>query len=1050
MQTWRQRWRFWRHRLPDVVVSLLAVLVMTRYAATKPTNQLQNSGIVLLRSGGGSGAVVTAEDIARGYRLASVSTNVAVSYSCPTNGAAWASWTRRGAFRDWFTLAFPADWTFPLGSNELDRVTVFADARIRPSLREAAHEIAALGSPASAVPGVSEFWSATGSGGSQLLTWRDFFFGRGEGEQVSAQIELSPSGDFAVRSNSVERAYARIVPFDLDGDGLANDIDPEPCVYNGDYHGQTAAARESVLGQVGVGLENGWYFLSATFPEKPVRPTLVSVGTNRMVVVESGEYLFLLEKGIVHDIHVEPWRDDIVYDAYDDVLDAQNPAAPLLRSIEWWTPGPGGGQWHDDSSVWSLSPGYLDLCPSVYVAWWPGFKGSPDPVDLPSGENCVFTGVFTDCRVDVPAQYEWQCYFWPIPIVSPNAKTTELLAPPEALSNSVISVTATIGGLEFRSYVGGSDHLVSNGMVRSGYYVGAAPVVFRGGARRPLVAYSHTDDPDYAPLPTNGTLTLSFESGSDHVRLWSAEQGGTEVSLPRSWPVAEFNGFTCYIEGLSDSTNIEKTVFRLAYAGYAGSKEDSADTYVCNPPRIVAPNVVGVNDDDDNSNGTNDWEEVGSLAGDDDVVPVRVMAQMPPNVGGSVKLKEWLSTDATLWRDSSRSDSIVNVDLAIPGSGEVDETFYVESRCESFGYRTDKLEVISSCGGSVAAAEHLMTFVERIAQPITNERKDGVIVNPCGAVTNAVTRMKVEVYPTSFPNDMIVWNVVEGSASFVGGNTGREIAFMATGAVNSPIVLEVDFDGCPGRRPQFTLTTCEMRAIPVYPCTITDGKHPSPITESHLASMLDEVNVIFRQVGLSFYLGAPITNVVNRIWAKNGLMNKASKMNIRNIMPNTGGIEVYFIAGLGRNDALFGDQPRGLSNPDGIIVKGTISASTLAHEIGHLCNWKDIYAYGRNYTADELDAEVSEQWLPNDWNNGTGGRFYPVLFSQKNAIKQLLMHGGDNGIRADIPSGNVYGLMIDKVRDANGAIIREQYGINYIYVGGLPLFLPPTTRKNGE
>lgn len=1046
MQTWRQRWRFWRHRLPDVVVSLLAVLVMTRYAATKPTNQLQNSGIVLLRSGGGSGAVVTAEDIARGYRLASVSTNVAVSYSCPTNGAVWASWTRRGAFRDWFTLAFPADWTFPLGSNELDRVTVFADARIRPSLRAAEDEIAALGSPASAVPGVSEFWSATGSGGSQLLTWRDFFFGRGEGEQVSAQIELSPSGDFAVRSNSVERAYARIVPFDLDGDGLANDVDPEPCVYNGDCHGQTAAARESVLGQVGVGLENGWYFLSATFPEKPVRPTLVSVGTNRMVVVESGEYLFLLEKGIVHDIHVEPWRDDIVYEAYDDVLDAQNPAAPLLRSIEWWTPGPGGGQWHDDSSVWSLSPGYLDLCPSVYVAWWPGFKGSPDPVDLPSGENCVFTGVFTDCRVDVPAQYEWQCYFWPIPIVSPNAKTTELLAPPEALSNSVVSVTATIGGLEFRSYVGGSDHLVSNDMVRSGYYVGAAPVVFRGGARRPLVAYSHTDDPDYAPLPTNGTLTLSFESGSDHVRLWSAEQGGTEVSLPRSWPVAEFNGFTCYIEGLSDSTNIEKTVFRLAYAGYAGSKEDSADTYVCNPPRIVAPNVVGVNDDDDNANGTNDWEEVGALAGDDDVVPVRVMAQMPPNVGGSVKLKEWLSTDATLWRDSSRSDSIVNVDLAIPGSGIVDETFYVESRCESFGYRTDRLEVISSCGGSVAAAEHLMTFVERIAQPITNERKDGVIVNPCGAVTNAVTRMKVEVYPTSFPNDKIVWNVVEGSASFVGGNTGREIAFRATGAVNSPIVLEVDCDGCPGRRPQFALTTCGMLEIPVYPCTITDGVRPSPITESHLASMLDEVNVIFRQVGLSFYLGAPITNVVNETLAEKGLMNLVCQSQIRSIMSNKGGVEIYFVDGLDYNHRLYDDQPNGSADKYGIIVRNSISATTLAHEIGHLCRWKDIYVRGRRFIPEELDLDVSQQWLPNDWNNGTGVRFYPMFLSQSAAIRKLLMYGEESASKADISAGNVYGLIIHRSRNKDGEIVNESYQMGGVYVGGVPPFRPPITQ----
>ena len=1038
----------------DLAVSLLAVVLLTHYAATKPTNQVEDSGIMArMYSGnaemrtGGEVVVVTAEDIARGYRLASVSTNVAVSYSCPTNGAVWASWTRRGAFRDWFTLAFPADWTFPLGSNELDRVTVFADARIRSSLRAAEDEIAALGSPASAVPGVSEFWSATGSGGSQLLTWRDFFFGRGEGEQVSAQIELSPSGDFAVRSNSVERAYARIVPFDLDGDGLANDVDPEPCVYNGDCHGQAAAARESVLGQVGVGLENGWYFLSATFPEKPVRPTLVSVGTNRMVVVESGEYLFLLEKGIVHDIHVEPWRDDIVYEAYDDVLDAQNPAAPLLRSIEWWTPGPGGGQWHDDSSVWSLSPGYLDLCPSVYVAWWPGFKGSPDPVDLPSGENCVFTGVFTDCCVDVPAQYEWQCYFWPIPIVSPNAKTTELLAPPEALSNSVVSVTATVGGLEFRSYVGGSDHLVTNGMVRSGYYVGTAPVVFRGGARRPLVAYSHTDDPDYAPLPTNGTLTLSFESGSDHVRLWSAEQGGTEVSLPRSWPVAEFNGFTCYIEGLSDSTNIEKTVFRLAYAGYAGSKEDSADTYVCNPPRIVAPNVVGVNDDDDNANGTNDWEEVGALAGDDDVVPVRVMAQMPPNVGGRVRLEVHTSPDVTLWRDRDRTEEIdFRAYPAIPDSGEVDETYYIESRYPSFGYRTDRLEVISSCGGSVATAEHLMTFVERIAQPITNERSLGAIVNPCGAVTNAVTRMKVDVEPRGFPDEKIVWQVVEGSASFVGGNTGREIAFKATGAVNSQIVLEVDFDGCPGRRPQFTLTTCEMREIPIYPCTITDGKHPSPITESHLASMLDEVNIIFRQVGLSFYLGAPITNVVNRAWAKNGLMNKASKRNIRNIMNNTGGIEVYFVNGLDSGSRLFRHQPAGATNIKGIIVKNSIPANTLAHEIGHLCGWHDIYVSDGEFIPDKLNEQVSSVWLPKDWNNGTGGRFYPVPFNQRQAVMLLLMYGVVNYGSEDISLGNVFGLVIDKTIGGDGVPISSQHRLDHVFVGSCPVLQTPTNK----
>ena len=46
MRNLRQRWMLWKHKLPDIVVSLFAVLLLTRYAATKPTNQLQNSSIV--------------------------------------------------------------------------------------------------------------------------------------------------------------------------------------------------------------------------------------------------------------------------------------------------------------------------------------------------------------------------------------------------------------------------------------------------------------------------------------------------------------------------------------------------------------------------------------------------------------------------------------------------------------------------------------------------------------------------------------------------------------------------------------------------------------------------------------------------------------------------------------------------------------------------------------------------------------------------------------------------------------------------------------------
>ena len=71
-------------------------------------------------------------------------------------------------------------------------------------------------------------------------------------------------------------------------------------------------------------------------------------------------------------------------------------------------------------------------------------------------------------------------------------------------------------------------------------------------------------------------LTLSFKSGSSNVRLWSAKDGGVEVSLPLTWPVNEFDGFTCYIEGVSVSDSKDDISFHLEYTGYAGNKEQIA------------------------------------------------------------------------------------------------------------------------------------------------------------------------------------------------------------------------------------------------------------------------------------------------------------------------------------------------------------------------------------------------------------------------------------------------------------------------------------------
>ncbi len=212
MQTWRQRWRFWRHRLPDVVVSLLAVLVMTRYAATKPTNQLENSGIVLLRSGGVE-AGITAEDVGRGYAVSLARTNETCSFAMPAGAEEARRWRIRGASSDW--IAFDAGgWSFPVGTNSASafcvdssgRVDAFAGAVCGQPLASFLPVNAPLGVvpeanwrllPESARP--SRFWHHLTPSNTLQFTWENALLGRAAANPVSFQVELSGTGAFVYR-----------------------------------------------------------------------------------------------------------------------------------------------------------------------------------------------------------------------------------------------------------------------------------------------------------------------------------------------------------------------------------------------------------------------------------------------------------------------------------------------------------------------------------------------------------------------------------------------------------------------------------------------------------------------------------------------------------------------------------------------------------------------------------------------------------------------------------------------------------------------------------
>ena len=189
---------------------------------------------------------VTAEEIAQGWRLESVVTNDAVSYAMPDGITPSFNWHKRGTFGEWARLEL-GDFAFPLGTNggAVTSFSVFNDGRIRPTPRDAAREICAVGVPMLAMQGASRFWVGAAVAGRppyrvKRLTWENFFLNADTNAPVNAQIELVANGDFVTRSNDVERIYRRVEPFDWDGDGLENTVDPDPFVAGPDAHGTNA------------------------------------------------------------------------------------------------------------------------------------------------------------------------------------------------------------------------------------------------------------------------------------------------------------------------------------------------------------------------------------------------------------------------------------------------------------------------------------------------------------------------------------------------------------------------------------------------------------------------------------------------------------------------------------------------------------------------------------------------------------------------------------------------------------------------------------------
>ena len=155
-------------------------------------------------------------------------------------------WFLRGAFEDAVRIPFPDADGFPWHGGMATALTVFASGEFRPDAATA-YFPAPFDAPLSLPPlsrrdpsAPSFFWHAATPSNSLITTWENGLYGRDLSHPTNLQAEFFADGSFVYRYPDRTTAYPPVLPFDWDGDGLENSVDPDPEAPGPDAHGTNA------------------------------------------------------------------------------------------------------------------------------------------------------------------------------------------------------------------------------------------------------------------------------------------------------------------------------------------------------------------------------------------------------------------------------------------------------------------------------------------------------------------------------------------------------------------------------------------------------------------------------------------------------------------------------------------------------------------------------------------------------------------------------------------------------------------------------------------
>lgn len=371
------------------------------------------------------------------------------------------------------------------------------------------------------------------------------------------------------------------------------------------------------------------------------------------------------------------------------------------------------------------------------------------------------------------------------------------------------------------------------------------------------------------------------------------------------------------------------------------------------------------------------------------------------------------TNDIAIWGDTNKTQR-VDFPIVLPIEGSSFSTnLYVEGLYSS--YSEDAIVLCANwkeeeSGTAKMSVTRRSTIYYPVANVINSTLYDnGRLCNPSGIVVGSNACFVVEFPDLTPPSSDIKWTVVEGSARFVGGDTGSKV-YVTSDVPNQAVKLRVQVGDCVSRPIEFTAFTVEPLSVKTTVWIVQDDRgNNASRSADQVRAMMTEVNKIYEQIGVSFYIDSisytnkedwlDISKPMNNI----SVSDLVKRRQLVNLSKNTGGLELYFVDKIS-------DRAAADSDAYGIVLSSKATAKGLAHELGHAFGCSDVYHVKKSDRQTPIqDNELKQSLVQLDWNNGTGCRYYPSNATQSNVICSLLMCGYHFSKALDLSAGSIHG-----------------------------------------